>query len=243
LRIKQRRSSQSNFTTVSQHQEETFPKRYGTAAEPQPLPVPSSDQSGRTETLADTIEKEVKAPGIQKQEKKNSSSQSRDESALIQDSSEKISLKTTKSPPNDAVASGSSPNVKPSTISRESLIKPMERLSQLEVSTTIENEENKPHHLQAPLYVHHFDTYTIVRDLKKGGFTHEQSVTLTKAIRSLLVANLDIARENLVSKSDAENVISTFLSFFLFLFSLCPKPSQPFPPTIPLPSPCRNLAG
>ena len=70
-----------------------------------------------------------------------------------------------------------------------------------------ENEEDhKPPHLQAPPYVHHFDSYTIVRDLKKGGFTQDQSVTLTKAVRGLLGVNLDIARQGLVSKSDMENV-------------------------------------
>ncbi|KAL1863737.1 hypothetical protein Plec18167_000833 [Paecilomyces lecythidis] len=63
----------------------------------------------------------------------------------------------------------------------------------------------KPPHLTPPPYVHHFDTYSLVRDLGKGGFTDEQSVTIMKAIRSILQDNLELARENLTSKSDVEN--------------------------------------
>ncbi len=61
-------------------------------------------------------------------------------------------------------------------------------------------------HLHAPLYVHHFDMYALVRNLEEKGFTGEQSVTLMKAVRGLLAANLELAKEELVSKSDSENV-------------------------------------
>ncbi|KAF4239644.1 hypothetical protein CNMCM6457_008564 [Aspergillus fumigatiaffinis] len=63
---------------------------------------------------------------------------------------------------------------------------------------------NKPHLTPAP-YVHHFDTYSLVCDLSKGGFTEEQSITIMKAIRTILHNNLDIARQSLTSKSDVEN--------------------------------------
>ncbi|RHZ58715.1 CCDC90 family protein [Aspergillus thermomutatus] len=61
-----------------------------------------------------------------------------------------------------------------------------------------------PHLVPAP-YVHHFDTYSLVRDLSKGGFTEAQSVTIMKAIRNILQNNLDIAEQSLTSKSDVEN--------------------------------------
>jgi hypothetical protein len=69
-------------------------------------------------------------------------------------------------------------------------------------------EENaaKPPHLQTPPYVHHFDTYTLVREVEKGGFTNEQAVTAMKAVRGLLALNLDVAKAGLVSKYDVENV-------------------------------------
>lgn len=64
--------------------------------------------------------------------------------------------------------------------------------------------DGKPH-LAPPPYIHHFDTYSLVRDLSKGGFTEDQSVTIMKAVRNILHNNLDMARQNLTSKSDVEN--------------------------------------
>ncbi|KAI9837162.1 MAG: hypothetical protein M1838_004885 [Thelocarpon superellum] len=71
--------------------------------------------------------------------------------------------------------------------------------------SSLASETHKPPHLHAPPYVHHFDTYTLVRDLERGGFTQDQSVTAMKAVRGLLALNLDVAKEELVSKSDVEN--------------------------------------
>lgn len=67
-------------------------------------------------------------------------------------------------------------------------------------------------HLTARPYVHHFDTYTLVRDLERGGFTEAQAVTIMKAIRDLLGENLELARDNLISKSDVENETYLFLA-------------------------------
>jgi hypothetical protein len=60
-------------------------------------------------------------------------------------------------------------------------------------------------HLVPPPYVHHFDTYSLVKDLEKGGFSEEQSISIMKAVRGLLADNLDLARTGLISKSDFEN--------------------------------------
>jgi len=68
------------------------------------------------------------------------------------------------------------------------------------------NGHQRPPHLHAPPYVHHFDTYTLVNDLGKGGFSKQQSITMMKAVRGLLAGNLELAKESLVSKSDTENV-------------------------------------
>lgn len=86
---------------------------------------------------------------------------------------------------------------------------PLETVLQMPPPKTQEEENTeKPPHLQAPPYVHHFDTYTLVREVEGGGFTPEQSVTTMKAVRGLLAQNMDIARRGLVSKSDVENVSS-----------------------------------
>lgn len=75
-----------------------------------------------------------------------------------------------------------------------------------------EKNASKPPHLQTPPYVHHFDTYTLVQQVEKGGFTTEQSITAMKAVRGLLALNLDVAKASLVSKYDVENVSSVHLS-------------------------------
>jgi hypothetical protein len=69
---------------------------------------------------------------------------------------------------------------------------------------------SKPPHLQATPYVHHFDTFTLVREVETGGFTHDQAVTAMKAVRGLLTTNLEVAKEGLVSKSDVENEVYLF---------------------------------
>ncbi|OJJ04714.1 hypothetical protein ASPVEDRAFT_44247 [Aspergillus versicolor CBS 583.65] len=60
-------------------------------------------------------------------------------------------------------------------------------------------------HMAPPPYVHHFDTYSLVQDLATGGFSDKQSVTIMKAVRTILQNNLDFAKQNLTSKSDVEN--------------------------------------
>ena len=57
-----------------------------------------------------------------------------------------------------------------------------------------------------PGYVHHFDSYTLDKQLQAGGYTLVQAITAMKAVRGLLAQNLDMAQETLVSKIDAENV-------------------------------------
>lgn len=69
-----------------------------------------------------------------------------------------------------------------------------------------DEDPDQPPHMRAPRYVHHFDTWTLVRDLEKGGFTQEQSITMMKAVRNLLADNMDLAQRGLVSKSNVENV-------------------------------------
>jgi hypothetical protein len=64
---------------------------------------------------------------------------------------------------------------------------------------------DRPPHLSPAPYVHHFDTYSLVQDLSKGGFSQQHSTTIMKGIRAILQNNLDMARESLTSKSDVEN--------------------------------------
>lgn len=60
-------------------------------------------------------------------------------------------------------------------------------------------------HLEPAPYIHHFDTYTLVKNLEEGGFSEEQAITVMKAIRGILQEKLDLAEKTLTSKSDSEN--------------------------------------
>ncbi len=65
--------------------------------------------------------------------------------------------------------------------------------------------QRQPPHMVPPPYVHHFDSYSLVKQLAEGGYTQAQAITAMKAVRSLLAQNLELAQSNLVSKSDVEN--------------------------------------
>ncbi|KAM3508505.1 hypothetical protein MY10362_001163 [Beauveria mimosiformis] len=54
-------------------------------------------------------------------------------------------------------------------------------------------------------YEHHFDSYSLVKQLEEGGYTSQQAIMSMKAIRKLLAKNLGVAQQSLVSKSDVEN--------------------------------------
>ncbi|KAK4106367.1 hypothetical protein N658DRAFT_460870 [Parathielavia hyrcaniae] len=71
--------------------------------------------------------------------------------------------------------------------------------------TTSPFKGTKPPHLTPPSYIHHFDSYTLVKQLTAGGYTLAQAILAMKAIRSLLATNLDVAQAGLVSKADVEN--------------------------------------
>jgi hypothetical protein len=73
------------------------------------------------------------------------------------------------------------------------------------LTSTETQASHKPPHMSPAPYVHHFDTYSLVLDLSKGGYSNEQSITIMKAVRTILQNNLDFAKQSLTSKSDVEN--------------------------------------
>lgn len=209
-----RSEKRSTFSTSAQQRHETYAQRYGTAAEPQPPPIPATDGLGGPKTLANVIEKEVKTP-IGKQDKRKPNpkqakrpiSASKENQQTAERSSTSQSLLTENPLPTSKLHGGESlPKEPVNPTNRKEASKSLETVLHMEAPNRKGAEEHKSPHLQAPPYVHHFDTFTLVRDLQRGGFTEDQSVTLMKAVRSLLATNLDIAAKSLVSKSDVENV-------------------------------------
>ncbi|CAD6577920.1 MAG: hypothetical protein ASARMPREDX12_008563 [Alectoria sarmentosa] len=209
----------AGISTTRPNNQETYAQRYGTAAEPQPpLSMPSKPQEGGS--LAGAIEREVKsdtkpeqkeleAPPPKEPEKK-AASDTKDKDKP--DSSRDAAITATMRDPSTRATELDASESHPKQPSPESLsdnkartAKPLETVLQMGPPEAEKQEEHKAPHLQAPPYLHHFDTFTLVRDLERGGFSEEQSVTIMKAVRGQLAVNLDVAKEGLVSKSDVEN--------------------------------------
>lgn len=205
----------AGFKTAQSLQQENFPQRYGPAAEqhfPPPNQPPVPDHLGRDNSLANAIEKEVKVPELKDDGKKTEAAKSQGTSRQPKtpqnyDKRDAETQYILIDKPDQAGALAAGQN-QPLEIypQRTTDRQPLETVLRRGESAGSSSEVQKPPHLQAPPYVHHFDTFTLVHDLEKGGFTQDQSVTLMKAVRGLLTVNSDIARDGLISKSDVENV-------------------------------------
>ncbi len=212
----------AGISTARHHRQETYAQRYGTAAEPQPPPsMPSKPHEEKS--LASAIEKEVKgdtkpeqkkleAPPSKEPEKK-ATPEPKDKDKDKPDLSRDAAITTTMRDPSTRATELDASESHPKQPSPESIsdnkartAKPLETVLQMGAPMVEKPGEHKAPHLHAPPYVHHFDTFTLVKDLEGGGFSEEQSVTIMKAVRGLLAVNLDVAKEGLVSKSDVENV-------------------------------------
>ena len=195
------------FSTTRRRAGETYAQRYGTAAEPMPPPSVPNDL-GRQGAL-NSIEKEIPSSPSQQKGEKVGPTKEPDKAAKQDEPSFEEEDKPKRKSPSPLGVDSNEAKAKELANSprREAISKPLDRVLQIETPTESKSdEEHKPPHLEAPRYVHHFDTFTLVRDLGKGGFTEAQSVTLMKAVRSLLAINMEVARDGLVSKSDVENV-------------------------------------
>lgn len=230
LALKPIRSTQipvqkAGISTTRPHRQETYAQRYGTAAEPQPLPsMPSKPQ--QEISLAGAIEEEVKgdtkpehkkmeAPPSKEPEKKAApDSKNKDKADSSRDDAITITMRDPSTRAIELDAAESHPKQSsPESVSdnKARTAKPLETVLQMGAPAFEKPQEHKAPHLQAPPYVHHFDTFTLVKDLERGGFSEDQSVTIMKAVRGLLAVNLEVAKEGLVSKSDVENVLSPLL--------------------------------
>lgn len=182
--------------------------------------MPTKPQEEKS--LASAIEKEVKrdtkpeenkiqAPPSKESEKK-ATPEPKDDNKVLPDASRDAAITTSMRDPSTRATELDASEPHPKQTSPESIndsktrtAKPLETVLQMGAPAVEKPEEHKAPHLQAPPYVHHFDTFTLVKDLEGGGFSEEQSVTIMKAVRGQLAINLDVAKEGLVSKSDVEN--------------------------------------
>lgn len=217
-----KRVQKAGFSTTPRQRQEIFAQRYGPATELPPPPPEGSKMPSRAQddkSLAGAIEKEVKG-GDRQEEKQPEPTPSeeavRSKEAVTQadDGSRNESIETALQDPAqrasqlDASKAHSNEEGKPVYKDNAGLktAKPLATVLEMPAPTVEKPDEHKAPHMQAPPYVHHFDMYTLVKNLGKGDFTEAQSITVMKAVRGLLGTNLEVAREGLVSKSDVENV-------------------------------------
>lgn len=199
-RFKALRPQQANkFSTSRRRLVEARPnQRYGTANEPPPHLATRPDQSTAVEVREEKAnEKAEEKSSAQSPEAKETERDK--EEAEASSSTEDQSSNTKEWPEDMGEEPVQGPYVPPSN--------PLDTVLHMPspAEHAAEDQKWKPPHLQPPPYVHHFDTYTMVGNLEHGGFRHEQSVELMKAMRLILAENLDVARDGLVSKSNVEN--------------------------------------
>ncbi|KAF2878527.1 hypothetical protein BDV95DRAFT_479233 [Massariosphaeria phaeospora] len=172
-----------NLAVTPRHAQAPLTQRYGTAHElSQHLPGQEIQKDGKTETDS-TPEEGVSEPVDQPTDEAPSASIP----SLLSKAQEVLETPITPAP-------------EPPKLPEE---EPMETV--LHMPSPQEEEQRKPPHLITPPYVHHFDTYGLVKGLAKSGFTPDQSITIMKGLRSVLTDNMKLARDGLVSKSNVEN--------------------------------------
>lgn len=237
-----RRGAKAGFSSTRRQRQETYAQRYGSAAEPPP-PSEIPSKSSEDKTLAGAIEKEVNPPPIQEEKKPDRPESKAEKPAAEPKKATEMRLDdaiaTTLQDPSeraiDLVAAQSSSKEETESSPKEAqgtrATHPLATVLEMPAPAVDTPEQHRGPHMQAPPYVHHFDTFTLVKNLETGGFTEDQSVTIMKAVRSLLALNLDFAREGLVSKSDVENVNAPLIPPGSHHFTNSPLPAG----NIPLP--------
>ncbi|KAF7508463.1 hypothetical protein GJ744_009176 [Endocarpon pusillum] len=199
--IRQQPSTSCNgnlaFHTAPVRKQETYQQRYGSAAEAHlpPPPRPKDDFLPKKQELA--REGESNSDTAQQDQKDTSPSPASGTSSSKNVGEERAA---TSSDTRNVSSQQEAKEVK-----EEKAVTPLDIVLQAIQPSELYGEQHRHPHLAPSPYEHHFDTYSLVQDLAKGGFSEEQAVTIMKAIRLMLAENLDLAKDGLVSKSDVEN--------------------------------------
>ncbi|KAI1106921.1 hypothetical protein F4804DRAFT_340253 [Jackrogersella minutella] len=189
------------FSSTTPSRQAVF-ERHGKAVEPPPampdvvnLPPPATDPSQLS-----SFEPASKKNASKKKKKK--------EKEVVQQPQESENIETKVSDNGDATPEGG-PTVAASSVpspQQAATEAKMQESGPMEAVLHMPPPDSTHHpHISTPPYVHHFDSYSLVKELEAGGYSKAQAITLMKAIRGLLAQNLDVAQEGLISKSDVEN--------------------------------------
>lgn len=223
------------FHTSRRHEQETYQRRYGPAVEPNLPPPPHykgqySPSEGETTGIANEADGQAEESSLElsQSEAEGSSDDVADATASSLSEQTAADSKTEgtaeteehqdhESNSDSSESSQSFPELNSATAEGEmSQIPPYTNRSAFDdvyhmpspstyLTPTGTSPEDKPPHLSPAPYVHYFDTYSLVLDLSRGGFSNPQSITIMKAVRSILQNNIDFAKQSLTSKSDVEN--------------------------------------
>ncbi|KAH3955881.1 hypothetical protein HBI56_015970 [Parastagonospora nodorum] len=177
------------FATTPRRSEETTTKRYGKGIEPAPH-LRDADAPKAPEQKSPAIsEMKILEPAPEEHEEEEPPTPT--------------PTATPSTPPKTSAIDDTAPPTKPPDPPKTGESKPLD--SVLHMPSPADADHHKLPHLKTPPYVHHFDTYGLVKELHKSRYTPEQSTTLMKAVRGILINNMALAREGLVSKSNVEN--------------------------------------
>ncbi|KAL1838083.1 hypothetical protein VTJ49DRAFT_3075 [Mycothermus thermophilus] len=199
------------FTTPSSNRQVAFAGRAGKGIEPPPPDPPASpakgggEEASRQESKAQRQEA-PKSPRSTEQRQQQPPSSSRPDLPntieLPPPSNIDPVTQTTKGSPMDAILHMGPPpdSVQPPPPGVQASIAPRDSTADTTTASL------KPPKKRTPTpYIHHFDSYTLVKQLTAGGYSQGQAIVAMKAIRTLLAVHLKEAQQGLMSKSDMEN--------------------------------------
>ncbi|KAF3770368.1 hypothetical protein M406DRAFT_248894 [Cryphonectria parasitica EP155] len=193
------------FGTSSTTNKGSFGPRVGKGIEPKPLgddgsviPLPPPDARDSTaeqrknaakalDPAADALKETLSSPGVSSSERRNKNKEEQETNKGDQ-----------------ATAAGAGQDDGGGAPKKKRATGPMDAVLHMPPPDSVPAEEKPPHLTPAP-YVHHFDSYSLVKQLEQNGYTQVQAITAMKAVRALLAQNLDVAQGGLISKSDVEN--------------------------------------
>lgn len=198
----------------AKRRQQTEHQRYGTANEPPPRLDSSSRPSG-TEDPPTTVNRQSSDTTTKDVASKTSatSDNSAKQPIVTKSQSGDPMLDAPEVPPPQPLSAAIGPANGDKTVKSlmDNVPKPDQPIAdagQADISKIIHDEHQPPlhpPHIDAPRYVHNFDTFGLVKSLEDSGWESERAVTMMKSMRLMLADNLDLAREALVSKSQVEN--------------------------------------
>ncbi|KAI1110756.1 hypothetical protein F5Y14DRAFT_427810 [Nemania sp. NC0429] len=201
----------SSFSTSARARQAAF-ERHGTAVEPPPVlpdavkppqpdkpPAQSPDPSPAQSKKASAEESKESATPRETDIPPSDKAKEATKEATKESKNEAPNEVAKEAPPDTADAASATPH-------QVAVDKTMQHSGPMEAVLLMPPPDGAHHpHISKPTYVHHFDSYTLVKQLQAGGYTREQAITAMKAIRAILAQNLDVAQDGLVGKSDVDN--------------------------------------